>query len=72
MLVDKEHVKEYLDVIDGCYELGKEGEGRVKADAVNVPLLYFEATTTSLMIRMLAHPAFPFFPVGGVHVRSRV
>ena len=66
MLVDKEHVKEYIDVIKGCYSREKDDTVDVN-DLTNVPLLYFEGTSTQLLISMLTHPAFPFGPVGGVH-----
>ena len=71
MLVDKEHVKEYIDVIKRCHYREKDYTVDVN-ELTNVPLLYFEGTSTQLMISMLAHPAFPFKPVGGVHIRSKV
>ena len=70
MLVDKEHAKEYLMVLKNC--LDKDKAESIKTDPEYVPLLYFEAMTTQVLFEVVTHPKFPFFPVGGVHVRSIV
>ena len=70
MVVDKEHAKEYLMVLKSC--LDKDKAESINSEPDYVPLLYFEAMATQVIFEVVTHPKFPFFPVGGVHVRSSV
>ena len=70
MVVDKEHAKEYLMVLKSC--LDKDKAESINSEPDYVPLLYFEAMATQVIFEVVTHPEFPFFPVGGVHVRSSV